>query len=69
MSSYAIVIGISHYKSPKEGGLKQLDGAIPDAEAVAKWLKDSKQVDVLRKKQIKEVCLQLVASTSERKVL
>lgn len=45
MSTYAIVIGISHYKLPSKGGLKQLDGAIPDAIAVAKWLKDSGQVD------------------------
>lgn len=45
MGSYAIVIGISHYKPPKQGGLKELKGAIPDAEAVAKWLKDSGQVD------------------------
>jgi len=40
MSSYAVVIGVNHYVPPTKKGLKLLEGAIPDAEAIAKWLKE-----------------------------
>lgn len=39
MSTYAIVIGVNHYLPPAESGLRALAGAIPDAMAVADWLR------------------------------
>lgn len=39
-NDYAIIIGINHYTPPEEDGLKTLNGAINDANAVEDWVKN-----------------------------
>jgi hypothetical protein len=46
LKDFAIVIGINDYTLPKDGGLKALSGAVPDAIEVEKWLLDKENGDV-----------------------
>lgn len=44
MNEYAVVIGVDHYKPISKLGLRPLNGAINDAEAMAKWLLDNQMI-------------------------
>lgn len=39
MANYALVLGINHYTPPERGGLRELHGAIPDAQDFFNWVR------------------------------
>jgi len=46
LKDFAIVVGINDYTPPKDGGLKGLLGAVPDATGIEQWLLDKDNGDV-----------------------